>query len=455
MPTLRRLIQNATNAVLPIESVPETRMPIRRQSRLVSDAELTELLARFEAGTTVDENRVLHFHHLDSGELERILPDAFEADPGFTGRQLRYLLREALWTSRKNGPLTNDALLSEARRIARLRLSQPPRRYAMWTKFRARQMAFASSFRLSWNEVSFQSASDLPVYMQQDEYFLNGYGDVDPRMPIFFGYLITRCDARDEENAVARMLDATDIVMALFNMYEMRGRWAKGNERWAEGKLWHGPYHFVFEGRRFLGGEHVWFNSEFDEEAWGVHPIDMPAVLRFIPQVRAALAALTVHPLRGVLVRVLRLMQNAMGSRDQSYSLLRYWSALEQLYGDPQAREKNYTRIIQRAAFAEHDPLIARWKLGHISRVRNEYVHARDHDDDLRVMAQYLRMLLTRHVHYLMLHAPNVRSHAHWLEIVDLPSDEALLRERKDVIDMRLAIISQGRRQGEADVPSD
>lgn len=54
-----------------------------------------------------------------------------------------------------------------------------------------------------------------------------------------------------------------------------------------------------------------------------------------------------------------------------------------------------------------------------------------------------------------MLHAPNVCSHAHWLEIVDLPSDEGPLSERKDVIDMHLAIISQGRRQGEGDEPSD
>lgn len=90
-------------------------MPIRRFSKIVSDVELTKLLRRFEAGTTIDVNKTIHFHHLDSDELERILPDAFEADPGFTGRQVRCLLREALWSSRKKGPLTIDSLVAEVR----------------------------------------------------------------------------------------------------------------------------------------------------------------------------------------------------------------------------------------------------------------------------------------------------------------------------------------------------
>ncbi len=422
-------------------------MPIRRQTKLVSDTELAELLKRFETCTSVDAKKTIHFHHLDSDELERILPDAFEADPGLTGRQVRYLVREALWSARKKGPLTIDALLSEARRIAKRQLAQPRRRYAMWTKFRARQMAFSSGFRLIWNGVVLESATHLPRYMAQREYFLNGYGSIDPSRPVFFGHLIARCDARHEENAVAQMLDAIEIFMALFNLYEMYGRWSKGAEQWAEGKLWEGPYHFLFEGRRFLGQEHIWFNPDYDEKAWDIHPIDMKAVLRVIPRVRRGLAVLAKHPLRDVLTKVLRLMQNAMSSRDQSYSLLRYWTALEQLYGDPHSREKNYSRIIQRASFAEPDKQIARWKLRHISRIRNEYVHAGDNADDLRVMAQYLRMLLSRHVNYLLFHAPEVQSHRHWLDIVDLPGDEAVLAARKSVIDMRIALIRQGKEQ--------
>jgi hypothetical protein len=143
-------------------------------------------------------------------------------------------------------------------------------------------------------------------------------------------------------------------------------------------------------------------------------------------------------------------MQNAMSSRDQSYSLLRLWTALEQLYGDPQSNQKSYSGIIDRASFAERDKSLAKWKLFHISRSRNEYVHTGDTGDDLRVMAQYLRELLSRHMNYLLFHAPYVRSHTQWLEIVDYEDDMARLNERKANIDQRIAIIRQGRK-GESD----
>src|SRR5437868_2953674 len=98
------------------------------------------------------------------------------------------------------------------------------------------------------------------------------------------------------------------------------------------GKALAGPYQFVFRGRKFLGDEQIWYDPNFTEEAWSMFPVDMGTVLRLVPHIRRALTALANHPLRSVLTRVLHLMQNAMSSRDQSYALLRYWSALEQLY---------------------------------------------------------------------------------------------------------------------------
>ncbi len=54
-------------------------------------------------------------------------------------------------------------------------------------------------------------------------------------------------------------------------------------------------------------------------------------------------------------------------------------------------------------------------------------------------------MLLSRHVNYLLFHSTQVESHSHWLEIVDLPGDEAVLAARKSVIDLRIALIRQGK----------
>jgi hypothetical protein len=167
----------------------------------------------------------------------------------------------------------------------------------------------------------------------------------------------------------------------------------------------------------------------------------MKEILRLMPRVRRALVALSSHPMREVLTKALRLFQSAMSSRDQSHRLLRYWSVLEQIYGDPNSYEKNYSRIIQRAIFAESDKAVARWKMNHIARLRNEYVHAGDNNDELRTMSQYLRMLLSRHINYLLFNRAGKVSHKQWLEFVDLPDSEEVLSARKDAIDRRIALI--------------
>jgi hypothetical protein len=416
-------------------------MPVRRQTKHITDADLNALLAQFKAGTTVDDKKAIHFHHLDFDELERILPDAFEVDPAFSPRQIRNLLRQALYTCRKNDTLTINALIAEAVRIARSDLSKPCQNYSSWTKFRARQMPFHEAFRLKWDGVSLESANRLPAYMLLDEYFLNGHGHIKPQEPTFYGHLIARCEARTEDNAASKMLDAIDIFMALFNLYQRWGRVFRSDQRWAEGGLWNGPYHFIFRGRKFLGNDRIWFDPNFSFQAWDMFPLDMKDVLKLMPRVRRALKALKSHPMRKVLTNVLRLMQNAMSSRDQSYTLLRYWSALEQFYGEPNSHEKSYPRIIQRASFAETDKVVARWKLAHISRLRNEYVHAGDNNDELRVMAQYLRMLLSRHINYLLFNESGFVTHKQWLDFVDLPDSEEALSARREAIDRRIALI--------------
>jgi hypothetical protein len=412
-------------------------MPIKRHNR-VSDEELLALLQLFESATNVDENKRIHFLRWESDEVERILPDAFDADRSFTPRQLRYLLRDALWECRRKGLLTNKVLVAEVQRLANIQLAEQNSSFSMFTKFRSHQMGGAPIIRIRWDDVTLQISNSLPLYMRQSEYIETGIGPINPYDPTGFGYLIARCKTRSAENAVAQMINASEVFMAVFNMYESWGRRTRGDvERWAQGKLWHGPYHIVFRNRKRAGQDGFWYEPNFSMDDWKTRPLKMCEILKEVPRVQNALIALSGHPMRDVLIRVLKLIQNAMSTRDQNYRILRYWSALEQLYGDPKSRQKNSKDIIERAIFTETDKLLARWKLQHISRMRNEYAHAGEIDDDLFVMSQYLRDLLSWHINYLLFHAPAVNSHEHWLEIVDLPDDKAELNRHKSTIDLR------------------
>lgn len=415
-------------------------MGIRRQNKRVSDGELNALLASFNDGTKVDADGRIQFKHLDWASLQQVLPDAFDTDKSLTRRESRVLIRTALLECRKSGPVSAALLVAAAQRLVKAELSKHPQRYSMWGKFRAKFMGCHKAFHLAWGDVHLETAYHLPKYMNIDEYFFNGYGRINPQEQSLHGHLIVRCEARTAESAAARMFDAIDLFMAVFNMYEGWGRKRLSPGPWIEGRLLNGPYLFMFRRKDFLK-DTLWFDESFNEEAWNSDVPDMGAVLRLIPFVRRVLMTLANHSSREVLVSVLRLMQSAMSTREQGYRLLRYWSALEQLHGELNPKDRNQARIIKRATFAESDKLVARWKLAHISRVRNDYVHAGVCNDDLRYMSSYLRMLLSRHVDYLLFHAPDIRSHQQWLDVVDLPDDEAALKTRKAAIEKRIELI--------------
>jgi len=413
-------------------------MPIRR-SGIIPDEEVNALLSAFEACTRVDGDR-LQFVRLDHDELERILPDAYEVDPELSPREHRYLFRQALWNARKAGPLTRSTLEGEARRLAAEMLSEPRGQFAMWTKFRARSLAANPAFVLEWGGVGMEASHGLPQPLFLESQLFDGHGDVEPCEPVFYGHLILRTEARTAEVAAIKMMAAEKAFHAVFNVYHLFGSKRFASGRPPEAALWPGPYHFLFRDDQFLRDD-WWHDPDFSREAWERHPLSIAEVLAKLPQTQSVLDALAAHPLQDVLLKVLILLQEGMATGDLNHRLLRYWSALEQLYGDPGTGNKNYRKIIDRATVAESDKRIARWKLRHISRHRNQYVHAGSDDSEHDTMCQYLRQLLSRHVNYLLFHAPTVTTHQQWIDIVDLPDGREQLEARRQNIDFRLSML--------------
>jgi hypothetical protein len=417
-------------------------MAVVRRTKLISSEDVTALLNAFAAETEVIDG-VVHFLTFDFDELFEIVQDAFQLPPAFTRRQIRRMLRQALLDCRKaEGKMNEVSLLKRLEELVKGELAQKQVRFTMWTKFRAQQMSFAPGFSIVWNGVRIRSAAGLPAHLRLDEYFLSGHGRIDPRPPVFYGYVILSCDARDEESAVDRMTDALQLFMGVMNLYLRFGQYThRTGQHWTDGPLWLGPYQFVFREKNFLGEDRIWYNPDYLEEAWNRSAINMAKLLARLPRARKALKQLATHPLRNELIRTILLLQDGMAARDGSHRLLRYWSALEQLYGESDIRSRNTQRIIQRASFAEVDPRLERWKLSHASRLRNEYVHAGGLDNDLDASTEHLRLLLCRHVNHLIFRRGDLRDHAELLEMADLPSDLRRLEERKATIDRRIAYI--------------
>ena len=183
----------------------------------------------------------------------------------------------------------------------------------------------------------------------------------------------------------------------------------------------------------------------------------MMRILQVVPMARRALATLEAHPIRDVLVRAIQLLQEGFATRDSSHRLLRYWSALEQLYVEADTKGRSNDKVLERAVFAEIDPDLSRWKLEHIARLRNDYVHAGGSGDDLHDMCQFLRRMLARHINHWIFRGADLADHSALLAYVRLPSDRTALLQMRDLIDRRIELIDgmppSGRAGGEPGAP--
>lgn len=416
-------------------------MKISRSTKWVSDRMLNALLREYEVNTELSKGG-LSYKRYDFRELYEILPDAFVVSPMIRRSEAIGLFSKALRECRRAGTMNSEAIIKHATAIQKKALAVPQDPYTLWTKFRARDMAHSKGFTLAWRGVKLRTASHLPAWLQREEYLLNGVGRIYPRKPDFYGHVILACDDRNEDRAVDRMMDALQLMYGLLNLYETWRRHTHwGGRNSTEGKLWPGPNQFVFRKKEFRGEDRIWFNPDYEEEAWERFPPPMQRILQVVPWARKALAALDAHPLCDVLVRAIMLLQDGFATRDSSHRLLRYWSALEQLYVEPDAKSRSNDKVLERAVFAEFEPELSRWKLEHIARLRNDYVHAGGSGDDLHHMCQFLRELLARHINHWIFHGQDFADHAALLQLVKLPSDRAALVQMREMISRRLAYL--------------
>ncbi|MBB4279351.1 hypothetical protein [Rhizobium mongolense] len=404
---------------------------------------LNALLRQFREGTEITATG-LSYRRIDFQELYEILPDAFVVKPAISRTEGVRLFSKAIRDCRISGTLTGDAIATRAAALHKVALAVPKVSFTLWTKFRAQGMPHSPGFKLKWQDIKLRSQAYLPSWLQKDEYLLNGVGRISPRQPEFYGHVILTCSDRDEDRAVDRMLEALQLMLGLLNLYET---WEQSSftsgRNWTEGGLWQGPNQFLFRNREFRGEDRIWYNPDYDLEAWNRHPPQIKRVLQVVPKTRLALAALETHPLKAVLVRAIQLLQEGFATRDGSLRLLRYWSALEQLYVEADAKGRSNEKVLERAVFAELEPELPRWKLEHLARVRNEYVHAGGSGDDLHHLCQFMRKMLARHINYWIFRCADFPDHAALLSFVKLSADRAALAEMRDLIDRRIDLIDQ------------
>lgn len=196
-------------------------MAIKRNEKLVSKEQLQSFFQYFESISTVLEGGGISFPAFSaSNQFEEILPDAFTVKPALRRSGAIRLFRKALYQARRDGPLTAEAIIERAEKIHRNDRAIPLKKFTLWTKIRVQGMEQTQIAKFQWGGVSIRIVAQLPKWLRLDPFDNSSIGQINPDHPARCGYVILSCQDRMKDDAVDRMFDAINLLMALMNIYE-------------------------------------------------------------------------------------------------------------------------------------------------------------------------------------------------------------------------------------------
>jgi hypothetical protein len=252
-----------------------------------------------------------------------------------------------------------------------------------------------------------------------------------------YAFLITRCLARTESEAVSKSLDASSVFLGMVNLASKNWNIMGGEQR-PNALVSQGPYHFVFNAKKI--SELGWYNPNFRRQFWRSTMTDGQKFVKISKYIRKSLKKLEDHPLREMLASVLVTMNEGMESHTLSERMIFYWNSIERLFSEKNQKVP-YEKIIRRATFVENDTTEARLFLNHLAYMRNDKIHHGRSFDHQHQLLEYTCDLVRRFTFYLINMGDDFNSHSEFLEMAELPNDKAALHRRQLAIERRIRFI--------------
>ena len=186
-----------------------------------------------------------------------------------------------------------------------------------------------------------------------------------------------------------------------------------------------GPLHTIHHPDGKLAIEDRWWYSPGLED---IRPESLGGAYKplkkFERAVRGRLGSATIG---ADLTRLLALYCGACDEPELSSAYLALWAVLEQITGTGKA---SYEDLLRRASFLSHDPSFERAILEHLRNQRNGMVHHGSSIDDPERVVYQLKHYVEYGLMFLLRHARRFRVMDDFRQLLDLPPDPKLLRER-------------------------
>lgn len=400
---------------------------------------ITKLVHKLNEATKPNESGSISFVRRDHEELFFLLTESIVIPKGLSRRDLSAISYRTFIELRKLREVSEESLLAEMGQRVRSHLNIPSKTFTMCAKCRLQGMPLVPASHFSIEDVNIRTTAYLPKKFQVSEHLITNMGYIRQDKPPSYGYIIFTTKARTENEAMKKIYAARDLLFSVINTAWRSVGYRQDHRPVA--KLWLGPYHFVFEGRKKYDKRRIWYDPDFKESDWTTFSPQAAEFHKRAPQFRKVLKTLDAHPLKECLIKSLKLISDGMCSGNLSYRIMRYWSAAEALYTKHDEKTP-FSKLCDRLTFAsESEAWLDKLKLQTLYSMRNNYAHHGKLEDNETNLIQHLQETVLNHIYYYIGHATDIESQEDLLLMIDMPSTEESLLRRKLAIDRKLQIL--------------
>jgi hypothetical protein len=385
---------------------------------------------------SISENGEVTFTGFEFDEYATVLLSSLELSSDLPDQYKRQIVHKGIFGVAKSNTLTGSALLKEISKLEQAYLREPTKQYLLATNISLHIPADHARLVLEGKLITFSRHPSSKI--QRDGFLKLGSGFLDRELPKSYSCVQIVTSGRSPEEAGILALDTIDLLRGIWNFFLNRTRHLilhSGN-RDPINKIMLGPLHSLHttNGKRLP--DPFWYDATYVSP---VQPIDLTKnwdkLRRFEKLVRGQLSS---SHSKLYLEEAFWRYTRALDERSHETSFLKLWSLLEYL---TTTLNNSYGVTIRRAASLWADHAFHKEVLQHLRDHRNSGVHLDRWSAEITTLLyqlkRYVEALLTFHVS----HGYRFANLEETISFLDLPSDKAVLGQRKRLIQKRLRFI--------------
>lgn len=331
-------------------------------------------------------------------EYITVLKSMVKIDDDISSEVGNSLVVQGFHNAAKKKALTSKSTLSAIRRSVADYHAQPNEPYCLLTSLNISTATNLPGYSINGCTLRFYKRLPKKYQESRREGIRNVASWLIDRDESFSYYVTAHTTAKNEHEAVTRMLDSIDLLRGIWNLHINKSMVVSfGGRKKPVNQITLGALHTLHTEDGSLVENSFWYEPEHYKDHTKVDfSKNKHRTLEFTKNVRAKLKSSNYG--KKAEIAIIRYVRS-LDSQDYNASFVKLWSVLEYL---TDTLRDSYDKTIKRTTFMYSDREYAKQVLEHLRQYRNKSVHSgsAEHDIDMHLyqLKGYVEQLLRFHI---------------------------------------------------------